>query len=43
MGHSVKLEIVIQKINRRRSPDDAKFGHPALLFYKGRNEIYEDL
>ena len=30
-------------MNRRRSPDDAKFGHPALLFCKGRNEIYEDL
>ena len=44
MEHSVKSEIEIKKISRRcsRSPDNAKFGHFALLFCRGSKEMYKD-
>ena len=44
MKHSVKLEIEIYKISRRRSrsPDNVKFGHSTLLIFRGRKEIYKD-
>ena len=43
MERSVKLEIGIKKISRRRSrsPDDAKFGYYTLLFCKRRKKNYD--
>ena len=45
MERSVKLEIGIKKISRRRprSPDHAKFSYYTLLFCKRRKKIYKDL
>ena len=44
MEHSVKLEIEIEEISRRRSrsPDNTKFGHFALFRRRGK-EMYKDL
>ena len=45
MEHSVKTEVEILTISRRRSrsPDNAKFRYFTLLFCRGRKEIYNDL
>ena len=39
MEHSVKLEIEIKKISRRRSPSPDNISK--LLFCRGRKEIYK--
>jgi len=45
MEHSVKFEIQILKIIRcgSRPPHDAEFGRFTLLFYRGRQEMFQDL